>query len=55
MMSDSYAITSENDMNRRSGNNQRYISRGLMEQLAFQLGGGGVEQLEDADENCILM
>lgn len=53
-MQDEYAITSENDMNRRSGNNQRYISRGVMELLAARL-GARVDHLEDATNDCTVM
>jgi nuclear receptor interaction protein len=54
MMRNEYQIRSENDRNRRTGNNQRYISRGVMELLAARL-GASVNQLEDAENDCIIM
>jgi nuclear receptor interaction protein len=54
MMQNEYQIRSENDRNRRTGNNQRYISRGVMELLAARL-GASVNQLEDAENDCTVM
>ncbi|KAF2663878.1 WD40 repeat-like protein [Microthyrium microscopicum] len=51
-MQDEYKITSENDMNRRSGNNHQYISRGFLEMLAARMQDGAAEE---APEDCVVM
>lgn len=52
-MHDEYKITSENDMNRRSGNNHQYISRGFLEMLAARMQDGG--DGEGNSEDCLVM
>jgi DDB1- and CUL4-associated factor 6 len=55
-MAREYHITSENDMNRRTGMHSTYISRGVMHLLAAGLNAQpGEEPIDPTDENCRIM
>jgi DDB1- and CUL4-associated factor 6 len=55
-MAQEYHITSENDMNRRTGMHSTYISRGVMQLLAARFNGQLGEGAADAtDDNCRIM
>jgi nuclear receptor interaction protein len=55
-MAREYHITSENDMNRRTGMHSSYISQGVMQLLAARLNGQLQEGDVDAnEENCRIM
>ena len=56
-MGQEYHITSQNDMNRRTGMHSTYISRGVMQLLAARLSAQmGGEEIEDGlEDNCRMM